>query len=376
MAEESESGQEKTEDPTQKKLDDAKKKGQVPRSKDLNSMAIMVIGSGSFLALGSYMIGSISMMMEKALRISRTEIFDTKSLLSRMEVTVFDALMGISPFLFLMTLVALLTPMALGGWSFSAAAMGFKANRINPLSGFKRMFGIKGLIELVKSLLKLVCVSMIAIIFLWTNRYEFLGLSALPLTAALQHGTWLIGMCFLVASSSLILIVAIDVPFQLWDHSKNLKMTLQEVRDEMKDTEGKPEIKSKVRQMQQEMAQRRMMDSVPDADVIITNPTHYAIALKYHHESMAAPVVVAMGKDLIAFRIREIAQEHEVEIFEAPPLARALYAQSELKKEIPGELFFAVAQVLAFVFQLRTARQQGLVMPKRPDPYMSTEEDV
>jgi flagellar biosynthetic protein FlhB len=376
MAEESESGQEKTEDPTQKKLDDAKKKGQVPRSKDLNSMAIMVIGSGSFLALGSYMIGSISMMMEKALRISRTEIFDTKSLLSRMEVTVFDALMGISPFLFLMTLVALLTPMALGGWSFSAGAMGFKANRINPLSGFKRMFGIKGLIELVKSLLKLVCVSMIAIIFLWTNRYEFLGLSALPLTAALQHGTWLIGMCFLVASSSLILIVAIDVPFQLWDHSKNLKMTLQEVRDEMKDTEGKPEIKSKVRQMQQEMAQRRMMDSVPDADVIITNPTHYAIALKYHHESMAAPVVVAMGKDLIAFRIREIAQEHEVEIFEAPPLARALYAQSELKKEIPGELFFAVAQVLAFVFQLRTARQQGLVMPKRPDPYMSTEEDV
>jgi flagellar biosynthetic protein FlhB len=376
MAEESESGQEKTEDPTQKKLDDAKKKGQVPRSKDLNSMAIMVIGSGSLLMFGSYMIGSISMMMEKALRISRTEIFDTKSLLSRMEVTVFDALMGISPFLFLMTMVALLTPMVLGGWSFSAGAMGFKANRISPLSGFKRMFGTKGLIELVKALLKLVCVSSIAIIFLWTNKYEFLGLSALPLTAALHQGSSLIGTCFLVVSLSLILIVAIDVPFQLWDHSKNLKMTLQEVRDEMKDTEGKPEVKSKVRQMQQEMAQRRMMDSVPDADVIITNPTHYAIALKYHHESMAAPVVVAMGKDLIAFRIREIAQENEVEIFEAPPLARALYAQSELKKEIPGDLFFAVAQVLAFVFQLRTARQQGLVMPQRPDPYMSPKEEV
>jgi flagellar biosynthetic protein FlhB len=376
MAEESESGQEKTEDPTQKKLDDAKKKGQVPRSKDLNSMAIMVIGSASLLTLGSYMIGSISMMMEKGLRLSRTEIFDTKSMLSRMEVTVFDALMGISPFLFLMTVVALFTPMVLGGWSFSAGSMAFKASRINPMSGFKRMFGTKGLMELVKALLKLVCVSSIAVIFLWANKYEFLSLSALPLTAALKHGAWLIGMCFLVVSSGLILIVAIDVPFQLWDHSKNLKMTLQEVRDEMKDTEGKPEVKSKVRQMQQEMAQRRMMDAVPDADVIITNPTHYAIALKYHHESMAAPVVVAMGKDLIAFRIREIAQENEVEIFEAPPLARALYAQSELKKEIPGELFFAVAQILAFVFQLRTARQQGLVMPKRPDPYMSPEEEV
>jgi flagellar biosynthetic protein FlhB len=376
MAEESESGQEKTEDPTQKKLNDAKKKGQVPRSKELNSMAIMVIGSASLMTLGSYMIGSISTMMEQALSLSRTEIFDSKSLLPRFESSLFDALTGISPFLFLMTVVALFTPLALGGWAFSVGALAFKADRISPLSGLKRIFGPKGLMELVKALLKLVFVSSVAIVFLWIKKNEFLGLSALPLTAALQHGAWLIGMCFLVVSSSLFFIAAIDVPFQLWDHSKKLKMTLQEVRDEMKDTEGKPEVKSKVRQMQQEMAQRRMMDAVPEADVIITNPTHYAIALKYEYESMAAPVVVAMGKDLIAFRIREIAQENDVEIFEAPPLARALYAQSELKKEIPGQLFFAVAQVLAFVFQLRTARQQGLVMPQRPDPYMSPEEDV
>jgi len=376
MADESESGQEKTEEPTQKKLDDAKKKGQVPRSKDLNSMTIMVIGSASLMSLGPYMIGSISMTMEKALRLSRAEIFDTTTLISRFESTVFDALAGISPFLFLMTVVALFTPMALGGWAFNVGSLAFKASRINPISGLKRMFGSKGLIELVKAMLKLILVSLVAVIFLWTNKYEFLGLSSLPLTAALQHGAWLIGMCFLVVSCSLIFIVAIDVPFQLWDHSKNLKMTLQEIRDEMKDTEGKPEVKSKIRQMQQEMAQRRMMDAVPDADVIITNPTHYAVALKYSHENMAAPVVVAMGKDLIAFRIREIAQENGVEIFEAPPLARALYAQSELKKEIPGQLFFAVAQVLAFVFQLRAARQQGLVMPQRPDPYISPEEDT
>lgn len=376
MAEESENGQEKTEEPTQKKLNDAKKKGQVPRSKELNTMTIMVIGSASLMTLGSYMINSISLMMENALILSRNDVFDKKSLLPRFETSIFDALTGISPFLFLMTVVAIFTPMALGGWAFSAGALAFKAERISPLAGLKRIFGSKGLMELVKAMLKLVFVSSVAMVFLWTKKNEFLGLSSLPLTAALQHGAWLIGMCFLVVSTSLIFIAAIDVPFQLWDHSKKLKMTLQEVRDEMKDTEGKPEVKSKVRQMQQEMAQRRMMDAVPDADVIITNPTHYAVALKYNHESMAAPVVVAMGMDLIAFRIREIAQENEVEIFEAPPLARALYAQSELKKEIPGELFFAVAQVLAFVFQLRTARQQGLVMPERPDPYMSPEEEV
>jgi flagellar biosynthetic protein FlhB len=376
MAEESENGQEKTEEPTEKKLNDAKKKGQVPRSKELNSMTIMLIGSASLMLLGSHIIGSISTMMESGLTISRAEIFDTKSLIMRLNTSVIDSITGISPFLFLMTVVAIFTPMALGGWAFSAGALAFKGDRISPLSGFKRIFGPQGLMELVKALLKLVFVSGVAIIFLWTKRHEFLGLSALPLTAALQHGAWLIGMSFLVISSSLLFIAAIDVPFQLWDHSKKLKMTLQEVRDEMKDTEGKPEVKAKVRQMQQEMAQRRMMDAVPDADVIITNPTHYAVALKYDQENMAAPVVVAMGKDLIAFRIREIAQESEVEIFEAPPLARALYAQSELKKEIPGPLFFAVAQVLAFVFQLRTARQQGLAMPQRPDPYMSPEEEV
>jgi flagellar biosynthetic protein FlhB len=375
MAGESESGQEKTEDPTAKKLKDAKDKGQVPRSKDLNSMTIMVIGSAGLLVLGSYMIGSLSTVMQQAFMLSRAEIFDSKSLLLKFETSLFDALAGISPFLFLMTIVAIFTPMSIGGWAFSTGALAFKGERISPLSGIKRIFSSKGLMELVKAMLKLVFVSTVAIVFLWSKRYEFLGLGYLPLEVAMHQGAWLIGMSFLVVSSSLIFITVIDVPFQLWDHSQKLKMTLQEVRDEMKDTEGKPEIKSKVRQMQQEMAQRRMMDAVPDADVIITNPTHYAVALKYDQAKMAAPVVVAMGKDLIALRIREIAQENAVEIFEAPPLARALYAQSRLNKEIPGPLFFAVAQILAFIFQLRAAKENRNVMPARPDPYMSPEEE-
>ncbi len=174
----------------------------------------------------------------------------------------------------------------------------------------------------------------------------------------------------------MILIAAIDVPFQLWDHAQKLKMTLQEVRDELKDTEGKPEVKSRVRQVQQEMAQRRMMEAVPDADVIITNPTHYAVALKYDHAGMAAPLVLAMGKDLIALKIREIAGFHDIEIFEAPPLARALYADCKIDQEIPAQLYFAVAQVLAFVFQLRIAREHGTEMPERPDPWMPTDEEI
>jgi flagellar biosynthetic protein FlhB len=228
--------------------------------------------------------------------------------------------------------------------------------------------------ELVKALAKFFVVSSLTVTFLWANLDEFLGLGSEPFLAALTHAAWLFGFSFLVMSSSLILIAAIDVPFQLWSHSQKLKMTLQEVRDEMKETEGRPEVKSKIRGLQQEMAQRRMMQDVPDADVIITNPTHYAVALKYEQDNMAVPVVVAMGKDLIALRIREIGRAAGVEIFEAPPLARALFAHGQLGQEIPAQLFYAVAQVLAFVFQLQRARVEGLDLPDRPEPYVPPDE--
>ena len=376
MAEESENGQEKTEEPTPKKLADAKKKGQVPRSKELNSMTIMVFGSLGMLFMGSYMLTHITSVMEQGFTLSRTEIFDHSAIFDRFESAVTAAFTGIFPFLVLMTVTAIFTPLLLGGWSFSFDSLAFKGDRINPLKGLKRIFSSNGLMELVKAIAKFLVVSVFAIAFMWSHSGELLSLGMQPLSVALSHGAYLLGMSFLVVSTALIFISAIDVPFQLWDHSQKLKMTLQEVRDEMKDTEGKPEVKSKVRQLQQEMAQRRMMEAVPEADVIITNPTHYAVALKYKHEKMAAPVVVAMGKDLIALKIREIATAHEVEIFEAPPLARALYASSQIDQEIPGHLFFAVAQVLAFVFQLRDARSLGLEMPDRPDPYIPTDEEI
>lgn len=376
MANESDSGQEKTEQPTPKKLLDAKNKGQVPRSKELNSMTVTVFGAIGLLFMGSYMINHIGIFMYQGLNLSRSEVFAQDTIFDRMQIALFEALTAIGPFLVLMTLVAIFTPMALGGWAFSADAMSFKGDRINPISGFKRILSVKGLMELVKSLIKFTFVSLVAAIFLWSKLDEFIGLGTQSLGLALENGAWLLGTSFLVVSSSLILIAAIDVPFQLWDHSQKLKMTLQEVRDELKDTEGKPEIRSRVRQMQQEMSRRRMMEAVPNADVIITNPTHYAVALKYQHEAMAVPVVVAMGKDLIALRIREVAEFHEIEIFEAPPLARALFANCKLNQEIPAHLYFAVAQVLAFVFQLRIAREQGVETPQRPEPYMPTDEEV
>ncbi len=376
MAEEGDNGQEKTEQPTAKKLADAKKKGQVPRSKELNSMTTMVFGAMGLLFMGSYMLSHLTSVLKQGFTITRTEMFDHNAIFDKFEFAISTAFSGILPFLVLMTVTAIFTPLLLGGWSFSVEALAFKGDRINPLKGFKRIFSANGLMELVKAIAKFLLVSMIAVAYMWNQSDELLGLGMQPLSVALDHGAYLLGTSFLAVSSTLIIISAIDVPFQLWDHSQKLKMTLQEVRDEMKDTEGKPEVKSRIRQVQQEMAQRRMMEAVPEADVIITNPTHYAVALKYKHEQMAAPVVVAMGKDLIALKIREIATAYDVETFEAPPLARALYANSRIDQEIPGHLFFAVAQVLAFVFQLRNARAEGLEVPARPDLYIPTNEEI
>ncbi len=376
MAEEGDNGQEKTEQPTAKKLADAKKKGQVPRSKELNSMTTMVFGAMGLLFMGSYMLSHITNVMKHGFTISREEMFGHDAIFDKFEYAISTAFSGILPFLILMTVTAIFTPLLLGGWSFSVEALAFKGERISPLKGFKRIFSANGLMELVKAIAKFLLVSVIAVVYMWNQSDDLLGLGMQPLSVALEHGAYLLGVSFLVVSSTLIIISAIDVPYQLWDHSQKLKMTLQEVRDEMKDTEGKPEVKSKIRQVQQEMAQRRMMEAVPDADVIITNPTHYAVALKYKHEQMAAPIVVAMGKNLIALKIREIATAYDVEIFEAPPLARALYANSRIDQEIPGHLYFAVAQVLAFVFQLRNAKTDGHEMPDRPDLYVPTNEEI
>lgn len=375
---ESESGQEKTEEPTEKKLKDARDKGQVPRSKELNAMTIMVFGSIGFIIFGQGMIEKLIQMMKQGWTFSREELLAPDVLVNSFAQAIYLALSAITPFLILMALVAIFTPALLGGWIMSADQITPKFSRINPGSGLKRIFSVKGLMELLKAVGKVLVVAGAAYIIYFFFHQDLINLGRESFDEALVHGAYIFVYSFLILSCGLILIASIDVPFQVFQHVKELKMTLQEVRDEMKDTEGRPEVKSKVRQLQQEMAQKRMMEDVPDADVIITNPTHFAVALKYDPQNMAVPRVLAKGKDLIALRIREIAKENEIEIFEAPPLARALFASCDIQEDIPSHLFFAVAQILAFVFQLRTVKEQGLDMPKRPDiddVYQSPQEE-
>jgi flagellar biosynthetic protein FlhB len=275
-------------------------------------------------------------------------------------------LLACVPLFGLIALAALLAPLALGGWSFSTAALMPQFNRLNPLSGFKRMFSMQSLVELLKALAKFGVVGIVAYLVLRNAISEILGLGQEPLRLAIAHSMQLAGYGLLTVSAGLLLIAGVDVPYQLWQYAKQMRMTRQEVRQEMRESEGSPEIKGRIRQVQQELARRRMMQEVPKADVIITNPTHFAVALCYDDKRMRAPRVVAKGVDEIAARIREIGAEHAVPLFEAPPLARVLYRNVELGEEVPSALYVAVAQVLGYIFQLRTAERAGAQPPPRP----------
>ncbi|GGO85016.1 flagellar biosynthesis protein FlhB [Marinobacterium nitratireducens] len=354
-----ESGQEKTEDPTPKRLREAREKGDVPRSRELGAAVLLLAAAASALLFGETAARLMADMMVGNFRLERDALFDPAMMFAHLGRSLFDALLGMTGFFLLVLLAAVIGPIALGGWNFSGQALQPKGSRINPLSGLKRMFSLKALVELVKALAKFLLVGAGAVLVLGLIQQQLLALGASDVLLAMRDAVHIVSWSFLVISATLILIAVIDVPFQLYDYSKKLKMTLQEVKDELKNTEGKPEVKGRIRQLQREIAQRQMMTRVPEADVVITNPTHYAVALKYDPESGRAPVVLAKGADFVALKIRELAIEHEVPLLSAPPLARALYRHTELEEEIPAGLFKAVAQVLAYVYQLREARRRA-----------------
>ena len=262
----------------------------------------------------------------------------------------------IVPFLALTVVVALLGPASMGGLIFSVQSMTPGLDKLDPIKGLGRIFSRKSLLELVKSLLKFFLVSGVAALVLLSFERQVMGLISLPVGEGIAQAGRMIMLTLILLSASLILVVAIDVPFQLWDHNRKLRMTKQEVKDEMKETDGNPEVKGKVRQKQREIADRRMLADVPTADVVITNPTHFSVALKYDQSGTTAPQVIAKGADLMAMQIRHIARANDIVIYEEPPLARALYASTEVGDEIPGNLFLAVARVLAYVFHLRKAQ--------------------
>ncbi|MDY0207193.1 MAG: flagellar biosynthesis protein FlhB [Pseudomonas sp.] len=350
---ENESGAEKSEDPTEKRKQDSRKKGEIARSRELNTLAVVLAGTGGLLMFGGALGQRMMQVMQKNFSIPRELLMDERymaiSLLQSAQMAG-DALI---PLFFMLLVAAIVGPVALGGWLFSMESLAPKFSRMNPMAGIKRMFSMKSIVELLKALGKFFIVLAVALFVLLRARKELIQIASEPLEMAILHSMQIVGWSALWLACSLIIIAAIDVPFQIWESKQKLKMTKQEIRDEYKDTEGKPEVKGRIRQMQREMAERRMMSSVPEADVIITNPTHFAVALKYDSESGQAPVLLAKGADFTALKIREIANEHKIILLESPALARAVYYSTELDQEIPAGLYMAVAQVLAYVYQLR-----------------------
>ena len=361
-----ESGQERTEQPTPKRLEDARKKGQIARSRELNTTAILLAGGGGMIFMGDTIMSGLKDIMVSGLSLERDVLFNPDSLLALFRTGVADALLILSPLFALLVVVAMLVPMALGGFSFSLEAIAFKAEKLDPIKGIGKIFAWRGVVELLKALAKFVIVASVVVAYLNINTDKLLHLGELSIDVALVETAYLIFWGFLFTSCALIVVTLVDVPFQIWDHNKQLMMTLQEVKDEYKETDGRPEVKQHIRKVQMEMAERRMMQEVPNADVVITNPTHYAVALKYDQTSMGAPRVVAKGADLIAAEIRKVAKENNVPVAAAPPLTRALFYSTELNDEIPAGLYLAVAQVLAYVYQLdkrRKASNDEITLP-------------
>lgn len=363
MAEES-SGQDKTEQPSPKKLSDAREKGQVPRSKEFTTVIVLIASGVAMLFLGAQIIESLAEVMSNSFTFSRNQLFDPAALAHHLLHSIETISVALGSFLAVTVLAALIAPASIGGWNFSVQAMGVKPEKLDPFKGLKRIFGPQGLIELAKALGKFILVGVISVLVLWSLRDQLLTLGMQEVDVALSALGYLVIWVFLVISSGLILIALIDVPFQHWNHNRQLKMTKQEVKDEMKQTDGNPEVKGRIRRLQVELSQQRMMQDVPTADVIITNPTHYAVAIRYDQSGAGAPLVVAKGADLISQHIRTIGEANEVPILLAPPLTRAIYFSTELGQEIPSGLYIAVAQVLAFVFQLRRYNNRGGNKPR------------
>lgn len=369
----SDQAQDKTEQATPKRVKETRDKGQIPRSKELNTMAVLLIAASTLSLAGGGIGQRLVAIMSDSLTMTREQVLDPYYLVTSLSHTLLSALLALTPFFIAVVVAALVAPMALGGLSFSWKAIAFKASKLNPLSGLKRIFGPNGLVELAKALAKFLLVGVVAIVVLKSVSGDLLALGRLPLPAAVAATARMCLQSLLILSGALVAVAAIDVPFQLWQHSRQIRMTKQEVRDEHKETDGQPEVKAKVRQMQQEIASRRMMEEVPKADVIVTNPTHFAVALRYDPEKGGAPRVVAKGADEVAANIRAVGREHHIAILSAPPLARALFRSTDLGKEIPAALYTAVAQVLAYVFQLRDALAAGMEPPPEPDVHLENE---
>lgn len=364
MAEESD--QEKTESASARRIEQAREEGHVPQSRELSSFLVLMAGVAALWITARWLMQQVTVVMRDGLIFNHTQAFDPNYMLSAFGRQSGSGLLMLAPLFMVLVVAAIAGPLMMGGVNFSSKAFEPDLSRINPLSGIKRVFSMHGLAELVKGLLKSALIGGIGALVLWKQRDAILGLVSMPLESGLSmFGNMLLSSSLYLAAS-LALLAIIDVPFQLWQYFNNLKMSKEELKQEYKEQEGDPHVKSRIRGRQREMARRRMMEAVPKADVVVTNPTHYAVALKYDAEKMGAPTVVAKGADYVAQAIRELATEHKVPLLEAPPLARALYRHAEVGEQIPAALYTAVAEVMAYVYQLNHFLTEGGLPPSAP----------
>jgi len=368
MAEESDL--EKTEPASERRLQQAREEGNVPSSRELGSFLVLITGVSTLWGMGGWISERMRHLAESGLSLDRAQALDPQAMLDSLGSLFTLGLTALLPLCVAQVLAALAGPMALGGFNFSAKALGFKASRLNPLAGLTRIVSWSGLAELVKAVLKSLLIGGVGAWVIWSRADEAISLGGMSIESGLAGFVHLVLWATIVMVSGLAFIALIDVPFQLWQYYSRLRMTKEEVRQENKEQEGDPQIKGRIRQKQREMARRRMMQEVPKADVVVTNPTHYAVALKYDDSVMRAPRVIAKGTDLVAGQIRDIARANGIPLLEAPPLARALWRHTDIDQEVPAALYTAVAEVLAWVFSLRQAHAQGVVPPREPEHVM------
>ena len=359
--------EDKTEEPTPRRLEKAREDGQVLRSQEL-TIAVVTMGLISPLYFAGNIMGpQYSGIVASGFIFERHQAFEPNQMIVSLVEQIYASGMLLIPILLAAVVFAVLGAISLDGFVFSWKALAPKASKINPLSGLARIFGLRALVELFKSLMKFALVATIGGLYIYFNYDDVMDLARSHLGPAIEGGLSIVILGALISSAALIIIAAIDVPYQRFDFFKKLRMTKQEIKDEMKEMEGQPEVRQRIKQKQRELAERRMLEEVPKADVVITNPEHFSVALKYDQESEDAPRVVAKGKGFIAAKIREIASSEKIHIFESPVLARAIYFTTEINARIPAALYMAVAQVIAYVYSLKQFRPE-FERPQKPKP--------
>lgn len=358
------SDMEKTEEPTSKKLEEAAEKGNIARSQELSAALILLGSSVGILIFGQELARTVLLVCKRMLSLNEKDIFDPNAMFTSMWASLIEVTPPLLKLFALIMVAGVIGNILLGGYNFTWYGASFRGSKLDPLAGLKRMFGVQALMELIKSVLKVVVIGGLAYVLLALYFEDIMALSVMSTPGDIAAAIYLLCWLFFGLCASMLVIAAVDAPFQKWNHHRQLMMTQQEVKDEYKNSEGNPEIKGRIRSLQIQMSRRRMMEAVPKADVVVTNPTHFAVALKYEHGKYRAPVVVAKGVDEVAMYIRQIAEANKVPVIQSPALARSIYYTTELDHPIPDQLFAAVAQVLAYVYQLKVYQRGKGQRPK------------